>query len=339
MRAFTYYNYYLHYQRFEPQTINLKPNVIAGIDIGGTSTKLGLVDASGRILVQDREAIADHRDKPIDAFLGVLAAHIKRMLNEQNAHLKAVGLGAPNGNYFTGNIKNAPNLPWAGEQVVTKTIEKILGVPAKLTNDANAAAIGEMKYGNAKGMKNFIVLTLGTGVGSGIVSNGELIYGCDGFAGELGHSIVYHDGRVCSCGRQGCIEEYASVRGVKKTALELLLSGKYQTRFRIEKPEDLDPKNLSLAAQEGDELAIATYKETGRILGFKLADAANYTSPEAIIFFGGVAKAGAFLLDHVKKAFEEYALDVYKGKIKIIPSGLEESDAAILGAAALVSDL
>lgn len=317
----------------------MKKTVIAGIDIGGTSTKFGLVNEEGTIIVQDREAIADHRNDPIESFLSVLADHIRRMVAEHDVELKAVGLGAPNANFYTGNIKSAPNLPWKGEQVVTKTVEELLGVPAKITNDANAAAIGEMKYGSAKGMKNFIVLTLGTGVGSGIVSNGELVYGHDGFAGELGHSIVYHDGRVCACGRQGCIEEYASVRGVKKTALEFLLSGKYQTQFTIEKPEDLDPKNLTLAARAGDELAIETYKETGRILGFKLADAANYTSPEAIIFFGGVAKAGDFLLDHVKRAFEEYALDVYKGKIKIIPSGLVESDAAILGAAALVSDI
>lgn len=317
----------------------MKQSVIAGVDIGGTSTKLGLVDENGKILGQRREAIADHRDKPIEDFLAVLSNHINELLEEHNCTLKAVGVGAPNGNFYTGNIKNAPNLPWKGEQVVTSTIEKLLNVPSRLTNDANAAAIGEMKYGNAKGMKNFIVLTLGTGVGSGIVSNGELIYGHDGFAGELGHSIVYHDGRVCSCGRQGCIEEYASVRGIKKTALEFLLSGKYETKFSIDNPEALDPKNLTEAAEEGDTLAIETYKETGRILGFKLADAANYTSPEAIIFFGGVAKAGDFLLEHVRKAYEEYALDVYKGKIKIIPSGLVESDAAILGAAALVNNI
>ncbi len=317
----------------------MKKSIIAGIDIGGTSTKFGLVDSDGNIVVQDREAIANHREKPIDFFIGILAERIKKMLDEQNVELKAVGIGAPNGNYYTGNIKSSPNLPWKGEQIVTATFENLLGVPAKLTNDANAAAIGEMKYGRAKGMKNFIVLTLGTGVGSGIVSNGELIYGHDGFAGELGHSIVYHDGRICSCGRQGCIEEYASVRGIKKTAMEFLLSGKYETKFSIERPEEIDPKNLSFAAVNGDQLALETYKETGRILGFKLADAANYTSPEAIIFFGGVAKAGKFLLDHVKDAFEEYALEVYRGKIKILSSGLEESDAAILGAAALVSDV
>jgi glucokinase len=276
----------------------------------------------------------------MDAIKESLQPHIDRYGKEQ---INGIGLGAPNANYYSGNIELAANLKWKGTIPLRQLAEQAFGLPATVTNDANATAIGEMIYGAAKGMKDFIIITLGTGVGSGFVSNGQLIYGHDGFAGELGHVIAVRDGRSCGCGRKGCLETYASATGIVRTANELLehnpshatdghpdwLQTVYQNGGEI------TSSGIHKAALAGDPLALEIFDFTGKILGQTLADIVAITSPEAIIFFGGLTKAGDFILKPSKKYMEENLLAIFKNKIEIIPSGLSERDAAILGAAAL----
>jgi glucokinase len=253
--------------------------------------------------------------------------------------IKAMGIGAPNGNYYNGTIEFAPNLSWAHDGIVplAKMFSDALGIPVALTNDANAAAIGEMVYGVARGMKNFIVITLGTGVGSGIVVNGQLLYGHDGFAGELGHVIMVRgaEGRSCGCGRTGCLEAYCSATGVARTARELLAKTDRPSLLREMNPEDITSLDVSIAAGKGDELAKEIYEFTGKMLGEACADFAAFSSPEAFIFFGGMVKAGDLIMEPIKRAYNENVLQIFRNKAQFLVSGLDGASAAVLGASAI----
>lgn len=303
-----------------------------GIDIGGTNTAFGIVNEEGEIIFQDAISTKGHPD--INTFIDVLFKTLNDKIdNKIFQNIVSIGIGAPNGNYYTGNIEFAPNLEWKGVIPLAKLFEEKFHLPIKVSNDANAAAMGEMMYGTAKGMKDFIMVTLGTGVGSGFVANGQLIYGHDGFAGELGHVIAIRDGRMCGCGRKGCLETYTSATGIVKTANEFKV--KKDSESPLKMIEHITSKDIYDAAKNGDKLALEIFEYTGKILGQTLADAVAITSPEAIILFGGLAMAGHFIFDPVKKHFEENVLVIYKNKVKIIPSLLHQNDVAILGAAAL----
>ena len=313
-----------------------QPYVI-GIDIGGTNTIFGIVDKRGQILRSG--AIKTTRHADVGDYLDELAQALNDLLkdNFSKDDIKGIGVGAPNGNYFSGSIEFAPNLPWKGVIPFAQMLEERIGIPVALTNDANAAAIGEMTYGAARGMKDFIEVTLGTGVGSGIVINGQLVYGHDGFAGELGHVIMRrNNGRLCGCGRNGCLEAYASATGVARTAREILdLKPDSPTLLRNIPVVDITSKDVYDAAVAGDKIAIEIFNFTGRILGEAFADFVAFSSPEAIILFGGLAKAGDFILKPTKENMEKNLLKVFKNKVKILFSGLKEDDAAVLGASAL----
>lgn len=257
------------------------------------------------------------------------------MISINNVEIVGVGVGAPNGNYYNGTIENPPNLNW-GLVNVKEDIKKYINVPVAVTNDANAAALGEMKFGAAKDMKNFVEITLGTGLGSGIVVNGELVYGHDGFAGELGHTNVKQNGRLCGCGNKGCLETYVSAPGIKRTVFKLLSIVKSESNLRDVSFNNLDSKIIYDAAREGDIIALEAFDYTARILGLALADTVAYLSPEAIILFGGLANAGDLIIAPVKHYMEENLFGAFKNKVKIIPSGLPEGDAAILGSSALI---
>ena len=253
------------------------------------------------------------------------------------AKIKGMGIGAPNGNYYNGSIENAPNLEWPGIVPLAQMFSDKLGIPVALTNDANAAAIGEMAYGVAKGMKNFIMITLGTGLGSGIVVNGQLVYGCDGFAGELGHVVIDRSehARECGCGRKGCIEAYCSATGMARTAREWMAIRNTPSTLRDIPSDQLESKDIAIAAAQGDQLAKEIMDYTGELLGRTCADFANFCSPEAFIFFGGPTKAGDLLMNPVRKAYDENVLFNYKGKAKLLLSELDGAAAAVLGASAL----
>ncbi len=297
--------------------------IVAGIDIGGTNTVIGLVDSKGNILyktsVPTRTA-----DVPNKLVNDVYTA-INPYLIEHKIQLDGIGVGAPNGNFYTGNIEFAPNLPWKGIVPLAKLFQDKFSIPVKLTNDANAAAIGEMIFGRAKGMKDFIFITLGTGVGSGIVANGKIVYGHDGFAGEIGHIIIEKNGRQCGCGRKGCVETYCSAGGIVKTYLEL------SNNISVN-----DSKQVADLALKGDKNALETFDRTAGYLAFTLANAVAFSSPKAIFIFGGPSNAGDLLLTPLKKMFEENLLEIYKNKIPILRSGLTENDGAVLGAASLM---
>ncbi len=313
-----------------------KPYVV-GIDVGGTNTVVGIVDKRGQILTNGSIKTAKHAQ--VEDYLDELTALINNLIAEVTTkdQIKGIGAGTPNGNYFTGSIEFAPNLPWKGVIPFAQMLEDRVGVPVALTNDANAAAIGEMTYGAARGMKDFIVITLGTGVGSGIVVNGQMVYGHDGFAGELGHVIVRrHNGRMCGCGRTGCLEAYSSATGVARTAREYLeMRPETQTRLRNIPIEDITSKDVFDAAMNGDEMAKEIFKFTGEMLGEAFADFVAFSSPEAIILFGGLAKAGDLIMDPIKETMEKNLLNIFKNKVKLMFSELKESDAAVLGASAL----
>jgi len=305
-----------------------------GIDIGGTNTSYGIIDRDGNILAKGKMVTTDYAD--VDAYVEALAANVRPLVEEAGADKMAgVGVGAPNGNFYTGEIAFAPNLPWKGVIPMAQLIGDALGLKCTLTNDANAAAIGEMQYGVAKGMNDFVMVTLGTGVGSGFVANGKLIYGHDGFAGELGHVIAIRDGRTCGCGRKGCLEIYCSATGIVITAEEWLAQRDDETVLRKNEGR-ITARMIHEAAEEGDPLALELFAFTGKILGLTLADIMAISSPEAFVFFGGLARAGDLLLSHVHKHMEENMLRVYRGKVKLLQSGLQDADAAILGASALV---
>ncbi|MDR1524488.1 MAG: ROK family protein [Tannerella sp.] len=312
-----------------------KPYVI-GIDIGGTNSVFGVVDARGTILYNGSIKTGIYED--VNDYVSALAEGMKEVIAKAGGpeKIKGIGVGAPNGNYFNGCIEFAPNLPWKGKIELAQLIsEKTYNIPVTLTNDANAAAIGEMTYGAARGMKDFIEITLGTGVGSGIVIGGTLVYGHDGFAGELGHVTMRRDGRLCGCGRHGCLEAYASATGVARTAREILMTRTEKSLLRDLNPEEITSKDVYDAAVKGDLLAVEIFEFTGNILGEALSDFVAFSSPEAIILFGGLTKAGELILNPVKRSMEANMLKVFQGKTKLLVSQLKESDAAVLGASAL----
>ena len=311
-----------------------------GIDIGGTGTKFGIVDRNGNLLFSSD--ISTRKHPAIEGFIDDLHANLDQLIQKAGGigRIKGIGVGAPNGNYYTGTIEYAPNLPWKGVIPLAKLIENKFKLPVVLTNDANAAALGEMMYGAAKGMKDFIMITLGTGVGSGIVANGHLIYGHDGFAGELGHTIIIPDGRLhMGTGKHGSLESYASATGVMLTAQEMLEKSKKTSLLRKVSKDKLDSKAVYDAAMEGDELAKEIFDYTGKILGLALANFVMFSSPEAIILFGGLTKAGDLILKPTREHMEENLIQVFQNKVKILVSHLKESDAAILGASALVWEM
>ncbi len=312
-----------------------------GIDIGGTNTVFGIVDARGDIMY--RGALSTSTNERIEEFIDDLYEAIKPAIEKAGGieKIKGIGIGAPNGNYYKGTIEYAPNLNWKGVIPLTELISKKFKVPSALTNDANAAAVGEMMYGAARGMKDFIMITLGTGVGSGIVANGQLIYGHDGFAGELGHTIVLPGGRLhWGTGALGSLEAYASATGVVLTAKEFLAARKDEASLlRDISEEQLNSKAVYDAAIKMDKIAMEVYEITGKILGMALANFVMFSSPEAIILFGGLTKAGNLILDPTREHMEKNLLPIFQNKVKLIFSQLNESDAAILGASALVWEL
>jgi len=316
----------------------MKPYVI-GLDLGGTNSVFGIVDARGEI--KATTAIKTQGYDNVDDYVAASVDALQVIIDQVGGieKIKAMGIGAPNGNYYNGTIEFAPNLAWAHDGVVPLAklfSEKLGGLPVGLTNDANAAALGEMAYGVARGMKNFIVITLGTGVGSGIVVNGQLVYGCDGFAGELGHvTMVRHDGRSCGCGRTGCLEAYCSATGVARTAREMLAKSEEPSSLREYKPEDITSLEVSIAAGKGDALARRVYDFTGKMLGEACADFTAFSSPEAFIFFGGLTKAGDLIMKPIEESYNEHVLKIFRGKAKFLVSGLDGSSAAVLGASAI----
>lgn len=306
-----------------------------GIDIGGTNTQVGFVDADGKVFLETTMStlIGETFEEYLEELYNVIEK--AKAESEEKFEIFGIGVGAPNGNFYKGTIEFAPNLKWKGVIEVTKLMSEKFGVPAVLTNDANAAAIGEMMFGGAKGMKNFIIITLGTGLGSGIVVNGELVYGHDGFAGELGHVIVEKGGRLCGCGRRGCLETYASATGIKRTAFEVIADRNQETLLSSFSYDDITSFKIYEAAQNGDHIAREIFRETGRHLGEALADFVANGSPEAIFLFGGLANAGDLILDPTEKYMEENLLHIFKNKVKLQLSQLNEGDAAVVGAAAL----
>ena len=318
----------------------MNSSYVVGIDVGGQTSKLGVVDARGAVLAQT--VIRTDTYDTVEPYIAELAAAVKKVIAESGTEgkVRGIGVGAPNGNYYTGTIEAAPNLRWGHNKVeFAKLLSEALdGMPVALTNDANAAAVGEMTYGAARGMKNFIMITLGTGVGSGIVINGEVVYGHDGFAGELGHTAaVRNNGRACGCGRSGCLEAYCSAMGVARTAREWLeLSDEPSV---LKSLDNIASKDVYDAAKEGDKLALKIFEFTGKILGRSFSDFIAFSAPEAIVLFGGLARAKEFLDAPMKEAMNANVLALWKDKVEIVYSQLKESDAAILGASALAWEL
>jgi glucokinase len=320
----------------------MEKQYVVGIDVGGQTTKIGIVDARGDVLSQS-VIRSDIYGEDATAYIDALAAAVKAVIADAGkvGEVRGIGVGAPNGNYYTGTIAFAPNLVWAAKGTVdfsNMLSERLEGMPVSLTNDANAAAVGEMTYGVARGMKNFIMITLGTGVGSGIVINGQVVYGFDGFAGELGHTnVVRYNGRACGCGRTGCLEAYCSAMGVARTAREWLELSSEPSLLRD--VENISSKDVYDAAKQGDALALRVFEYTGHILGRSFADFVAFSAPEAIVLFGGLARAKEFLYQPMMEAMDANLLKIWKGRIKIVFSQLKESDAAILGASALAWEL
>lgn len=315
---------------------NMEKPYVVGIDIGGTNTVFGVVDARGTIVSMGSVKTGAYAD--VNEYVDEVCKNLLPLIIENGGvdKIKGIGVGAPNGNYYNGTIEFAPNLPWKGVIPLAAMFEERLGIPTALTNDANAAAVGEMTYGAARGMKDFIMITLGTGVGSGIVINGQVVYGHDGFAGELGHTIIRREnGRICGCGRKGCLETYCSATGVARTAREFLTARTEDSLLRAIPAESITSKDVYDAAVKGDALAKDIFDFTGTILGEALADFIAFSSPEAIVLFGGLAKSGEYIMKPILKAVDENILNIYKGKTKLLISELKDSDAAVLGASAL----
>lgn len=310
---------------------------VIGVDIGGTGTKYGIVDKDGNVLHASSMSTNTHAQ--VHTFIDELHEKLSELIEKVGGigRIKGIGVGAPNGNVYTGTIEYAPNLPWKGVIPLAKMIQDKFKLPVKLTNDANAAAVGEMMYGAAKGMKDFIMITLGTGVGSGIVANGQLIYGHDGFAGELGHTIIIPDGRFHpGTGKKGSLESYASATGVALSAVEILRDTNRPSLLRNIPLDKITSKDVFDAAQQEDEVAKEVFEFTGKILGMSLANFVMFSSPEAIILFGGLTKAGDLILKPTREHLEANVIEIFQNKVKILFSHLKESDAAILGASALM---
>ena len=318
-----------------------KPYVI-GVDLGGTNTVFGIVDTYGKIVAED--SIKTQKYKTAEEFVEAGVACLLPLIAQRGGteKIEGMGIGAPNANYYTGAIEIAPNIAWAHDSVVPlgEMFSQKLGIPVHLTNDANAAALGEMTYGAARGMKNFIVITLGTGVGSGIVINGQLVYGHDGFAGELGHVTMVRgeEGRVCGCGRKGCLECYCSATGMARTAREMLANTDRPSLLREKNPADIESLDVSIAAGKGDELANEIFQFTGKMLGEACADFTAFSSPEAYIFFGGLCKAGDLIMKPIEESYNRAVMPIYRGKAKFLVSGLMNANGAVLGASALAWD-
>ncbi len=325
-----------HLNNFIDIMDQIKPYVI-GVDLGGTNTVFGIVNARGEVVSDN--SIRTQEYATIEDFVDASCASLKPLIDGVGGidKINGIGIGAPNGNYYKGTIEFAPNLPWKGVVHLADLFQEKLGIPVAVTNDANAAAIGEMTYGVARGMKNFIVITLGTGVGSGIVINGQLVYGCDGFAGELGHVIMVRGdkGRLCGCGRKGCLETYCSATGVARTAREILSTTDKPSLLRELDPEKITSLDVSIAAGKGDQVAKEIFEFTGKMLGEACADFAAFSSPEAFIFFGGLTKAGELIMEPIRKAYNESVLPIFRDKPQFLVSGLMSSNAAVLGASAL----
>lgn len=315
-------------------------SLVIGLDLGGTNSVFGVVDSKGEIIATT--SIKTQAYPSVDQYIMESVKAIKQIAEQVGGmeKIRAMGIGAPCGNYYKGTIEHAANLVWAkGIVPLANMFVNELGIPVVVTNDAKAAAMGEMKYGVAVGMTNFVELTLGTGVGSGIVANGQLIYGFDGFAGELGHMIVEPDGRPCGCGRKGCLETYCSATGVVRTAIAMLEESPETTSLRDIATDKLTSYEVYKAAMAGDTMAQEVFKQTGRRIGIACANIATFLSPEAFIFFGGLAQAGDLLLRPIEEAYNENVLSLYKGKARFLMSGLDGAKAAILGASAIAWDL
>jgi glucokinase len=316
-----------------------KPYVI-GMDMGGTNTVFGVVDARGNVVSKSAIKTGNHTD--VNLYIQDLYTELIKLIDAAGGvdKFKGIGVGAPNGNYYTGNIEFAPNLPWKGVVPFAQLMSDKFGIPTALTNDANAAALGEMTYGVARGMKDFIMITLGTGVGSGIIIDGKLVYGHDGFAGELGHvTAIRNNGRLCGCGKSGCLETYASATGVARSAREILETSTKVSLLRNIAVESITSKDVFDAAMQGDEVAKEIFNYTGKILGECLADFVAFSAPEAIVLFGGLTKAGDLILNPIVENMEKNLLPIWRGKVKVLFSDLKEADAAILGASSLAWEL
>lgn len=306
---------------------------VLGVDIGGTGIKFGIVNRQGEILANGKvKTSAYTQPEKLPAYLSAWA---KKETQKRKVELVGVGIGSPNGNYFTGTVDYPPNLPWKGVTPLEEYFKKEFKLPAALTNDAKAAALGEMFFGAAQGCKNYLFITLGTGLGSGIIVNGNLVYGHDSMAGEVGHVIIHKNGRPCPCGRQGCLEQYVSAPGIVKTYYEILRK-KNLEKFRTSLGNMIDSALIYKQATEGDETALEAFQKTGEILGLALANSVCYTRPEKIFLFGGLAQSGEMIFKPTKESFEKYLMPIYKNKIDILPSGLHEGNAAILGTASLI---
>jgi len=324
-----YYVPFADYRQYSMST-SFSQRVVAAVDIGGTNTVFALVDRQG--VIHRRGSLPTRSATTAQAYIASVSDAITS--NSSEFQIVAVGVGAPNGNYFNGTIEFAPNLPWQGIIRLADEFSARMNVPAFVTNDANAAALGEMYFGAAKETKDFIFITLGTGLGSGLVVNGELVYGHDGFAGELGHTIILQHGRPCGCGRRGCLEQYCSATGLVKTYREILLTSD-PDRTTAVTDEPITSKAVFDKAMNGDEAAFYAFNYTGELLGFALANSVAYTSPSAIFLFGGLANAGELLFTPTMISFEKNLLSIYRNKVKLLPSGLPENDAPLLGAASL----
>lgn len=313
---------------------NCKPYVV-GIDCGGSTTTMGIVDTRGKIVASTSIKTLAYAE--FEDYISDMAKALRRIMSEVGGPqmIRGIGVGAPNANFYSGNIEYAANLPWKGILPLGEQLYEHLGIPVALTNDANAAAIGEMTYGVARGMRDFVQITLGTGVGSGIVVNGQLVYGHDGFAGEIGHLKMIRGGRTCGCGGKGCLEAYASATGVARTAREYLATRTDESLLRNLNPDEITSKDVYNAAMQGDALSKEIFEFTGRMLGEALADFACSTAPEAYVLYGGLSKAGDLLLNPLVEAMEENLIPVWRGKIKVILSELDPQEAAVLGASAL----
>lgn len=310
--------------------------VTVGVDIGGTNTKFGIVDREGNVLFQS--SISTQQFEEFSDYLKALSAALRKALAELGSDYKllGIGVGAANGNYYKGTIEHATNLKWKGIIPLAEMLKEEFNVPALVTNDANAAAVGEMVYGAAKGLKDFIVITLGTGLGSGFVSNGQLINGKHGIAGELGHTTVNYAGRFCNCGKRGCLETYVSATGIRRSVYKLLADHLEPSELRGISFDNLNTKMITEAARRGDIVARAAFEYTGRILGTKLAETVVHTDPETIFLFGGLSLAGDLIFKPTIKHMEANLMPVFRGKVKILPSGLQNQAAPILGASSLV---
>lgn len=308
--------------------------VVAGVDIGGTNTVYGLVERTGNIVAEGNLKTTDYPE--INNFVSALAGAITNLMKGKSGiELAGIGIGAPNANYHRGTIELAPNLAWKGIVPIAEYVREKTKVPVVITNDAKAAAMGEMIFGGAKNMKNFIILTLGTGLGSGIVINGEVLYGHTGFAGELGHTTIVPGGRDCGCGRQGCFETYGSASGLVRTVLNLLSEMKEESVLREIPPSHLSSKKIAEAAAKNDPVALEAMDYTAEMIAFGIANAVGFSSPEAVFLFGGLAKAGEVLFAPVREYVNQMVMPIYRGTVQILASGIPESNAAVLGAAAL----